>query len=133
MPLKARYVRAGALLSLVVVILAGCGGPTIDQYLPDSTKARESLEIALNAWKDGKPNKTVDAPNYKIDVFDSRWQTGAKLQSFEIIAEEPRDPHPAFRVKTRINGKEEEVKYVVMGIDPINIFREQEYRKATGK
>lgn len=118
---------------LLAAGLSGCGGgESIDRYLPESSKARGSLEAALNAWKSGAPLKTVQVDGHAIDVFDARWRSGAKLEDFEILSEEKPDPHPTFLVRTRIKGKDEESKYFVMGIDPILVFRAQDYTKATG-
>jgi hypothetical protein len=128
-----RWPVIGIVHVAVLFALAGCGGGgSIDRYIPESEKARHSLEAALNSWKGGAPLKTIESGGHKIDVFDARWRGGAKLENFEIVSEQPGDPHPTFLVKTRIKGTDEESSYRVMGIDPILIFREQEYQKATG-
>jgi hypothetical protein len=127
--------RLGWAAVVVCLLLKGCGGgggDSVDRYVPEVASARSSLETALNAWKGGAPLKTIEEGGHKIDVFDERWRSGQKLESYEILAEQKGDPHPQFLVKTVIKGKEEATTYLVMGIDPINIFREQEYKKTTG-
>jgi hypothetical protein len=119
---------------VLLLCLQGCGGgESVDRYVPEISNARGMLETALNSWKGGDPLKTIENDGHKIDVFDARWRSGQKLENYEILAEQKGEPHPQFLVKTLIKGKEEATTYLVMGIDPINIFREQEYNKtATG-
>jgi hypothetical protein len=125
--------KAKSLWSLVPLLLAvGCGGNSESSYVPDSSKARQALETALNAWQQGEPVKTIKTDDYSIDVFDARWQKKAKLESFEILSEGPSDPHPTFSVALTVNGKKGESEYRVVGIDPILIFRAEDYKKATG-
>jgi hypothetical protein len=127
-------VQHSSLFVLIVsAALHGCsGGESVDRYIPETQKARASLEAALDAWKSGAPKKTIDAQGYKIDVFDARWRDGAKLESFEIVSEEAGADRPTYVVKTRIKGKDEENKYLIIGIDPILVFRDVDYKKANG-
>jgi hypothetical protein len=118
---------------LLVAALYGCSsGESVDRFIPEAQKARTTLEAALNAWKGGARLKTIDGDGHKIDVFDARWRDGAKLESFEIMSEEAGAERPTYVVKVRIKGKEEENKYLVMGIDPILVFRDVDYKKANG-
>lgn len=115
-----------------MLLVAGCGGASLESYTPEADKARKALEVALDAWKGGAPMKTIDAGDYKINAEDVRWRDGAKLESFEILSDEPSDTHRIFRVRTRVKGKDEESNYVVFGIDPIQVYREKEFVKAGG-
>ena len=66
-------------------------------------------------------------------MFDARWQSGSKLERYEIIEEVSGKQHPHFRVNLKLAGKPEETtEYLVVGIDPLLIFREADYRKASG-
>jgi hypothetical protein len=116
-------------LCACAVPLAGCGGPTAEDYVPEADVARQGLEAALASWKNGEPLKTITSLSVPVNVVDERWRAGQKLQSFEIISEAPGDPHRTFTVKLRISGKDqdEETKYVVTGRDPILVFREEDY------
>lgn len=125
--------HSSVFILLLAVSMHGCGsGESVDRYIPEAEKARTSLETALNAWKSGAPVKTIEADGYKIDVFDARWRDGAKLESFEIVSEEVGAERPTYVVKTRIKAKDAENKYLVIGIDPILVFRDVDYKKANG-
>jgi hypothetical protein len=125
--------KRGVFAGLLFGIMVGCGGdPAVDPYLPEAEKAEKALVTALDAWKGGASLKTVQGDGHAIDVFDARWRSGAKLEDFEVLSEVPGELHPTFLVRTRIKGKDEETKYLVFGIDPINVFRAEEYQKTTG-
>jgi hypothetical protein len=117
-----------------VFCLAGCGGQSTDRYIPQREKARRAIEAALAAWKSDAPRKTISSFETPIDLYDARWRDGRKLESFEVLEELPADPHPAYRVSLRFGGKDqdEQSTYLVMGIDPILVFRSEDYHRATG-
>ena len=117
------------LLAAVAILPAGCGGPSAEHYVPDAADARRGLEAALTSWKNGERLKTITALGTPVNVVDARWRAGKKLQSFEIVSEAPGNPHPVFTVKMRLAGQDndEETKYIVTGLNPILVFREQDY------
>lgn len=117
------------LLGAVVASHAGCGGPTAEDYVPDADIARQGLEAALTSWKNGETLQTITSLNVPVNVVDARWRVGQKLQSFEIVSETSGDPHRTFTVKLRFAGttQDEETKYIVTGLDPILVFREEDY------
>jgi hypothetical protein len=125
---------------LIVVLLVwcanvtGCGGEPHERYVPEADIARGALEAALTAWKNGEPLRTVTSFETQIDVFDERWRNGQELQSFEIVEDLPADPHRTFRVRMRFagNAQDEDNTYLVMGVDPILVFRSEDYKRATG-
>jgi len=117
------------LLSAGAAALGGCSGPSAEQYVPTADVARQGLEAALTSWKNGEPLKTITSLATPVNVVDERWRSGKKLQSYEIVSEAPGDPHRTFTVKMRLAGQDqdEETKYIVTGLDPILVFREQDY------
>jgi hypothetical protein len=121
---------------LVLATVTGCSGEPAERYVPDTADARQSLEAALTSWKNGDPHQTVKTLDTPIDMVDSRWKSGQKLESFEIVEELPADPHRTFKVRMRIAGlteaEEQETTYLVLGIDPILIFRSEEYGQPAG-
>jgi hypothetical protein len=115
--------------------LTGCGnGGATQRYVPETATARGAVEAALTAWKNGEPHQTIKTFETPIDVFDARWRGGKKLESFEIVGEGPADPHPTYRVKLRFTGtgKDEEDTFLVVGIDPILVFRSEDYHRDAG-
>jgi hypothetical protein len=120
----------GGWLCLVAI---GCGGKSIESYKPKSDTARQAVTKALDAWKSGQALATIPGPP-AIDTFDARWRSGAKLEQYSIEEEIKGQEHPQFKVRMKLAGKAEEaVEYIVVGIDPLLVFRKEDYQKATGQ
>ncbi len=120
---------AGMLMSVL-----GCGNETAARYKPSSTTARDSLQTALTTWQSGAKHGTIQTSKPAIDMFDLRWQQGTKLESFEIGDEIKGREQPAFNVKIKLDKQTEENNvYLVVGIDPLLVFRDVDYQKATGQ
>jgi hypothetical protein len=109
---------------------SGCGRPEA-RYVPPSDTAQQSLDAALNAWKNGSREQTFSSQGTSITVFDSRWRAGNKLQGFQITEELAPNPHREFRVKMRLakKAKDEETTYLVIGINPLLIYRSEDYER----
>ena len=117
---------------LVSVCLLGCRGKSIESYDPQKDVARQAIEKSLGAWKSGKPLATI-AGSPAIDTFDARWRSGMKLEDFSILEEVPGQAHPQFKVHLQFPGKPAETAdYIVVGIDPLLVFRKEDYLKASG-
>src|SRR5689334_5902309 len=93
---RAALALAGALLVLAGL---GCQERSYSKYVPAEDKARQALEAALSAWKGGKKFGPVEGASPAVQVVDSRWQSGHKLQSFEILGEEPGEGPKVFSVR----------------------------------
>jgi hypothetical protein len=114
--------------ALGVSLSAGCDSGHA-KYTPSSSEARASLEVALNAWRDGKPPTGIDAKP-PVHVIDSVWQGGQQIEAFSIGDEQDvGDGTKQFAVKvvTKPKKDEQEVKFVVHGRDPVYVFREEDY------
>lgn len=110
----------------------GCGGDSRDRYLPTSQTAREILDKSLQKWKSGIPHGPISDAKPVINVFDARWQDGKKLKSYEIVEEEKYTDQPQFRVRLQVEGEPEETTvYYVIGIDPIQVYRETEFLQSS--
>ena len=118
----------------LLAIAAGCGGGGHERYVPPAEKARAAVEAVLSAWKAGEPHLTVTSLDTPIDLYDARRQAGQKLEDFRILEEIAGGEHPAFRASLRFAGKpkQEETTYLVIGINPLNVFRTEDYKRATG-
>ncbi len=82
-----------ARLSAIKLILAlapfagfGCGGASAPA--PTSENGRKSVEVALEAWKAGKPAGAIDGSNPAVSVIDHDWGDKQVLSAFEILREE---------------------------------------------
>ena len=126
--------RRVVLLSLcslaLITWIAGCGGSSRDRYIPAASKAREALQTALNTWKTGTAHGPITTSKPAINVFDARWQAGKKLDSFEILEEVKNPDQPQFKVRLKLSGQPEETNiYLVIGIDPLQVFRDVDYKQ----
>lgn len=128
-----------ALLLAGGLLLLGCSkaGRKVEDFSPPADKAREALEAALNHWKAGNPPGTVPGTSPTVEAVDSRWKAAPKqLQAFEILGEEPAASEAApkyFKVRlTTAKGPPQEVRYVVLGIDPLWVYREQDFQALSG-
>jgi hypothetical protein len=67
---------------LAMLSLLGCGsGPPSPA---DPVAAREALERALAAWKEGKSADSLKSDSPPIVVSDHAWRNGARLVKYEI-------------------------------------------------
>lgn len=120
--------------SAMMFSLTGCGDSSEAKYVPSEASATEALNAALQAWQNGQAHGTITSFKVPIDTFDARWQAGEKLEKFEVIRIEQLDQHKAFVVKVKLANDQEELEdtYVVIGNNPLMVFRKQDYDKASG-
>ena len=118
--------HADILLLLCVFALAGCGG---SDTLPPAALARSSLEKSLSTWRDGGRPGTIAGSEPAIEAVDSSWQAGRKLGKFEILREEGGEGDRRFDVRLNLDGKDEDVHYVVIGKGPVWVYRAEDYQK----
>ncbi|MBI5760289.1 MAG: hypothetical protein HZA46_17375 [Planctomycetales bacterium] len=87
------------------------------------------MEATLSAWQSGEPAGTV--PNTKPEVFvtDSHRRPDQKLEAFEILGPVPGNAPRCFAVKLKLvyPDAEERVRFVVVGIEPLWVFRQEDY------
>jgi hypothetical protein len=123
------------LIACLLAGLVGCGGDGTEQYVQSADTARDALELALSTWKSGQTLQQLTlSGDTKVDVYDARWRDGQALESFTILEELPGDPHPKFKVEIKLKDAlaAEENTYIVVGIGPISVFRDEDYAAATG-
>ncbi len=117
---------------LLVALVAGCGkneppAPNLDRYTPAPELARAAVEAVLTSWKTGQP---VDPEGRlpKLVVTDKHRKEGQVLEEFEILGETPGDAKRCFAVKLKLSRPDEElrVRYAVIGIDPLLVFRHED-------
>jgi hypothetical protein len=119
---------------LLLIFCVGCSTATNDKFIPTETKAREALEAALKAWKDGKKPEEIDFAPIKVQVADAQWQAGKKLIDFEIVSQEPDDGAPTYSVRLTIKGRAQPLltRYYVVGKDPLWVYSEESYKAKSG-
>ena len=112
------------------LVAAGCGQPS-GGYTPAPETARAGLEAALAAWREGQaPGAIAGSP--PVQVVDTSRQPGQTLEAFEVISETSlRGEGRCYVVGLTLGSPvvQERARYVVVGIDPIWVFRKEDYDK----
>jgi hypothetical protein len=122
-------------LVLSLVVCAGCWARGNDKYIPSEDKARQALEATLNAWRDGKKPGAIDGAPVAVQAVDTKWLAGQQLASYEIVGEEANEGPRAFSVKLTMKkpaGKRLTVRYLVVGKEPLWVYREDDYKAPAG-
>jgi hypothetical protein len=122
-------------LGLAVLVLGGCDSNrrTDLDILPSWEKARAALETALTTWKNGQKMERIKEERYSVEVIDRVWKAGGKLNSFTITPLEDKTGPRWFAVElTMQDAKKLQVNYAVVGIDPLWVYREEDYNQAMG-
>ena len=124
-----RIGRAAWWLLVVAPGLIGCPGPTAPvSIVPDSARGRWAIETALRAWESGHP-PGVETTSPRVQVVDTRRKPGQSLGGFAILAESTDGRTRSFAVRLELLGPEERplVRFQVVGIDPIVVFRQEDF------
>ncbi|MDG3003189.1 hypothetical protein [Paludisphaera mucosa] len=114
----------------VASLLAGCESRPIPTVLvPDAAGARLAVERAMEFWKEGRPTGVVEATRPRIQVVDSSRKPGQTVASYRMLAESASPRERTFSLKVSLHHPDEEavVRFLVMGADPILIFRQEDY------
>jgi hypothetical protein len=132
--MKVIAVRRAVWCGLVLLAGAGCGARDYSRYVPSDDRARQALEAALAAWQKGQAVGKVEGGPVPIQVVDSRWRQGQKLGSFEILKEEPAEGPKVYSVRLTMAKPAgvQTVRYLVVGKEPLWVYREDDYRKPAG-
>ncbi len=120
-------------LLLLGLTLASCSKTTHDKFVPSIDSARDALELALEAWRDGQPPKAIDVAEVLVQPIESRWQQGKKLLEFEILKELDVEGPKQFLVRIKLAGSAapEEATYIVLGKDPLYVYYLTDYEQSS--
>ena len=117
---------------LTCFVLSGCTEKKDARVTPAET-ARQSLDAALTAWKNGQPAGEVQTVSPPVQVVDSVWAKGRKLESYEVLKEESQaDGLRLFSVRLNLGtpSASEEVRYIVKGRSPVWVSREEDHKRS---
>jgi len=66
-----------------------------------------------------------------VEVHDTPWRQGSRLGSYEIVREETNAAERSFEVRLSLTKPEsvQDVKYYVLGQDPVMVFRDEDYQR----
>lgn len=124
--------RQGWLATVFVASLwlGGCGqSDSSSRFIPSPSAAQSALESGMEAWKNGEPVGPVAGTKPVVHVVDSHRKPGQSLVSYEILGEVPGNAPRCFAVKAKLVDPEaeERLRYIVVGIDPLWIFSQEDY------
>jgi hypothetical protein len=113
--------------------VVGCAGGSGDRFVPETTTARSALEAALNAWQRGEPPGEIQDISPPVQVTDTQRRPNQTLKAFEILGEVGGDPGRCFSVRLALENPSEQrtVRYLVLGDNPLWVFREEDYTMLT--
>jgi hypothetical protein len=132
--MRSHFVVRSVVLGGLLLFAGGCLSRGYERYVPAQQTARHALEAALTAWQDGKPpGQVADGPP-SIQAVDSKWKGGQKLSKFEILGEESGAGPTFFSVRLTLKkpAKEQVVRFVVVGRDPLWVYREDDFQTGAG-
>ncbi len=131
---RAPRVRAGSwlrrtgILFALLWILPGCADKT-RSYTPSLSTAEQALKQGLEAWQAGQPAGEIAGSQPLIQVVDVGRKPGQTLSGYRILGETRGPSGRTFAVVLKLANPEEELKtqYIVVGIDPLWVFRQSDY------
>ena len=120
----------------LLLVDPGCRRKSESDFTPAQADARKALESGLRSWKEGgKPGDVPGTSKPTVRAEDPEWSEGRKLKEYEILGDEPLEGSPGRVFTVRIitdKGAPHEAKYVVFGIDPVQVFRDSTYKALSG-
>lgn len=128
-----RGVARFAGLAPVILMAAGtfgCARSANDQFTPTDDTATTCLEAVLGAWRDGQPADQLADRQPGIRVADTCRLPGQKLLAFEVLSRSRGSAAGwTFVVRLQFDNPlaEERARFVVVGVDPIWVFRKEDY------
>jgi hypothetical protein len=119
-----------AIFCLAAAATCGCARQpdTPKSFVPAPELSRAALEAVLIDWQTGLPPGQIDRLPVTVKVVDQHRKEGQELEEFEILGEAPGSAPRCFavRLKLRRPEAEEKVRYVVVGINPLWVFRQED-------
>jgi predicted small lipoprotein YifL len=117
-------------LLIALATLAGCGGGSAP--LPPAAVARQALQASLDAWKAGKTSSSLIEGEPAIEAVDFEWKAGKVLSDYTLGEEATGQGVQTLSASLTIQGEAspKEVKYMILGLAPTRIFRDEDYNRA---
>lgn len=116
---------------MTVASAVGCGArPNSTRFKPTPQAAQAALTAALDAWKQGRPTGRLSGVSPPVHVVDET-RKATRLGRYEILGIVPGDGPPTFNVllETENPSARQTARYIVVGIDPLWVFRQEDFDK----
>ena len=128
---QARFITTPVAIGLAAaVVCCGCSRPPDPhRFIPASEQARAALEAVLVDWQAGLPCGMIERQSVHVYPIDNQRKKDQELSGFEILGEAPRSGVRCFAVRLTYQNPAgaESVRYVVHGIDPLYVYREEDF------
>jgi hypothetical protein len=112
--------------------IAGCAGQSQDlgRFVPQPAAARAAVEQALKQWQNKQESNGL---SFAVEVVDTQRKPNQRLEDFEILGEAGSDAGRCFSVRLTLDNPSEQqtVRFTVIGINPIWVFREEDFTMLT--
>lgn len=115
------------------LLVAGLGcsqrSQRAEDFVPSQDQAHTALDAALKAWSNAAPGMSVPGSQPTIEMADELRLQGRTLLEYEILGAAPGDAPRCFAVRLKLGNPAQELRdrYVVLGIDPIWVWRYDDY------
>jgi hypothetical protein len=100
-----------------------------ERYVPKAQLAGAAIASVLDAWRAGRPDDAALGTNPAIHLVDKHRKEGQRLKSYEILGEVATENARGFAVRLKLENPDESpvVRFLVLGIDPLWVFRQEDY------
>jgi hypothetical protein len=98
----------------------------MERYVPSPAAARDAVGKALNAWQKGLPTGPLPGTRPQVAVVDNARRSGQRLARFEILGEVAAQDGRCIAVRVALENPTETkfVRFIVLGIDPLIVYRQ---------
>jgi hypothetical protein len=116
---------------LVLLVAIGCAQTPDGSKtpLPTPADARAAMEAALECWKAGKPTGRREPTTPPVQIMDSFRKPGQTVEGWEILGQTTGERAVAMTVRVRLSQPEatETIRFLLLGTDPVLVFRQEDY------
>ncbi len=123
--------RALAVMLAVASVSACRPSDYRSRYVPQESVARAALTVALRAWEQGNVGRLSIDGQRRVELVDQHRRDGQTLNRFTILGEVSVEGGRWFEVELNLDrpAQTERVRYCVIGIDPLWVFRQADYEQ----
>jgi hypothetical protein len=125
-----------AIWFVLLVGAAGCGRNhrrDAERYIPAPETARQALVTALDAWQADQPPGPIAAATPPVVLVDTHRKPNQRLQRYVVQGEVPGNGPRCFAVRLTFEDppEEQKLRFVIFGIEPIWVYRQEDYDMIT--
>ncbi len=128
MPAKCRVYCTAAFIAILAMMPLACANRT-PNYTPSAPVAEAAVRRALDAWQAGESAGEIPNTQPIIHVVDVGRKPGQTLAGYRLLGETRGPTGRTFAVILNLVDplKDLKTQYIVVGIDPLWVFRQEDY------